>query len=105
VSIEARTRKLLGSLEDMPDWAYMKAIELSRAMDEGDLTGESLAVTMILMTTALDRRLKILEGDAYTQEHWNHYFDANIDYIIEVMPHDPAVWDAGEDDEEEEEEE
>lgn len=83
VSIESRARRLLTGIEDLPDWAYMKAIELSRAMDEGELSHESLAASMILLTLALDRRIKILEGDAIVQEYWNVYFDQSLEYLGE----------------------
>lgn len=105
MSIEARARRLLSGLEDLPDWAYMKAIELSRAMDEGDLDGETLAVNMILLTTALDRRIKMLEGENYLQQYWNDWFEANIDYFGEVLPVDPDVWSTGEEDDDDEEDE
>lgn len=101
MGVETQVRRLLDRVDDLPDWAYMKAVELSRAMDEGQLSAESLATTMILLSLALERRIKLLEGFQVEQVIWNDWFDYNIDYMGQLLPHDPGVWD----DEEEEEEE
>lgn len=103
MSVEARTRRLLEQVDDLPDWAYMKAVELSRAIDEGDLSPESLAVSLLLLTTALERRIKALEAHQVEQDIWNEWFDFHVEYFGSFLPHDPEVWDVGDEDDEEEE--
>jgi len=105
MSVESRITSLIGMLNDVPDWAHMKAIELSRAMDEGDLTGESLAVSLILMTMALDRRIKLLEGDSYLQDHWNMLLQGYLEDCgyVELVPGE--IWDTGEEEEDDDDEE
>ena len=101
MGVESRTRRLLDQIEDLPDWVYMKAVELSRALDESDLSPESVAVTLLLLNLSLERRLQALE--TLCMENTNEVNNW-IEYFGELLPVDPEVWDTGEEDDEEEEE-
>ncbi len=90
--LETRIRGVVK--DDWPDWLHMKAIQISRLMDE-DLTLENLALFSILSHLGVLRRIQFLEGEAFDTEYWsqdvdnfNQYVEAWLSYLENNMDPD-----------------